>query len=855
MLLPSNSYTPNASSTLLGKIKLAGDLGGTAGLPLVKRTHRFLVAPFGSPYPADYICANNTNNEVEINAAINAAKTLYTMSGYAVAVDLLEGDFYIGARVIPRDHVWLKGQGMFSTRIHATSALTRGMLDNITEYDTATPYVDGIISDLELDGTGMDQTKELKGLNSDSLNNCKIMRIYAHDTTATGLGPDDFYGSTLTECLVVNCGYMNKKTLTNAVWASNQITFTTSAAHGYSVNDVVVITGMAPVRYNGRRTISSVPTTTTFVVTDTIFLNTDPGAATTFGISSDSLIGHNGIGIASGSNTHEASIVTNNVVIGSQNNNYLIEADATGTDLNASYIFANNYSSTAGQCGFRNTGSRNTQFLNNYDYGSIFGVQVSPVTQIRTISSATWSAGIVTVTLSSAYTTNIVAGDFIEIAGMTPSGYNGYYRIETVVSNSQFTIAIASNPGAATVFGTATRIAHNTDDTLIENNIFSNSVLYGVRMIARAEKYNISGNTVKNSANYGISLNTGYGTVDDNHIYGCGRDGITVATGSGTYAPLDNLTLSINHIYNNGLAGTYDGIAVEPASTAPISNLTIIGNRAFDDQVVKTQRYGVLLSSGGTLTNVSVTDNNLTGNATAPMLIQNTGNTIYVTNNGGVNPVGKVDLGNITGATTFDSTTGNYFIGTVTGNVTTTIPSGVVKGMTITLILTQDATGGWTMTTPVNVKPANGSSLVFSTAANAVNQFMLSWDGSNWREMGSVFSRIGNLGSAGQVLTSNGSTTLPTWQGANVLSLVATSVNYATSDTNDIVEVSVSGKIVTLHDATTAKIKRYTIKNTSAGNVSFATTSSQTVDGSTTGTIIPNQALEVVPDGSNWIIT
>lgn len=46
-------------------------------------------------------------------------------------------------------------------------------------------------------------------------------------------------------------------------------------------------------------------------------------------------------------------------------------------------------------------------------------------------------------------------GDWIIISGVTPSAYNGYWRIETVPSSTTFTVATALNPGPATVTFTA----------------------------------------------------------------------------------------------------------------------------------------------------------------------------------------------------------------------------------------------------------------------------------------------------------------------------------------------------------------------------------------------------------------
>ena len=44
-------------------------------------------------------------------------------------------------------------------------------------------------------------------------------------------------------------------------------------------------------------------------------------------------------------------------------------------------------------------------------------------------------------------------GQNVTISGMTPTGYNGTFTIASVVSSTQFTVALASNPGTATVFG------------------------------------------------------------------------------------------------------------------------------------------------------------------------------------------------------------------------------------------------------------------------------------------------------------------------------------------------------------------------------------------------------------------
>lgn len=717
------------------KVSIGGDIGGTGASPKIKRTTRFIVAPYGDTRPADYTCANNTNNEVEINQAIVAANAL-TNGG---VVDLLDGSYYIGAAVIPLSNVWLRGQGMYNTRLKATSSLVTGIVDNKNTYDENNPWFNGILSDFELDGSGMLRSRELKGLNSDSLYNCKIMRLYVHNTTATGIGPDDFYGSSITECIVTNCGFMNNVAITSASWAANVFMFGTASAHGHVVGDLLVITGMTPERYNGRYKVTSVPDSTHFTIDGTnnagsLTITVDPGTATVFGQISDSLIGHNGIGIASGASYNEATIISNNFCFGNQNNNYLIEADNSNTSENASYIYSNNVSVNAGQVGFLNTGTPNVQFTNNYDYGSPYGIQVAAVSQNRTITAASWLAGVASFSLNADH--SYVIGQKVTVTNMTPAAYNGVYIVLSIPTTASYTAALVADPGTATVLGTSSKIAHSTDNTLIQHNILTNNLLYGIRIVSLAESYNIANNTVKNCYNYGIFIGAGYGNIVNNLIYGCGRDGLDIETGSGAYNPLTKVNITNNHIYNNArYVANYDGIEIQASTTAPITDISISNNQIYDNQATKTQRYGVILRSGGTLANFSITNNNFAGNGTGPLLLQNTSETIAVVNNIGVNPYSKADLGNVTGSVTFDSTQANYFSATLTGNITAVMPVNAVRGAMMTWVLTQDATGSRTLSLPVNsLSAGTGQGLVLSTGAGLVDIVTWVYDGVKWRE-------------------------------------------------------------------------------------------------------------------------
>jgi hypothetical protein len=85
--------------------------------------------------------------------------------------------------------------------------------------------------------------------------------------------------------------------------------------------------------------------------------------------------------------------------------------------------------------------------------------QMSDLTAIlaasKALSALAWSGGTVTATTSVAHGWNV--GDTVQavIAGVAPAGYNGAYAI-TITSTTQFTFALAANPGTVTTEGTVT---------------------------------------------------------------------------------------------------------------------------------------------------------------------------------------------------------------------------------------------------------------------------------------------------------------------------------------------------------------------------------------------------------------
>ncbi|HEY0181250.1 MAG TPA: hypothetical protein VGC09_00445 [Rhodopila sp.] len=84
----------------------------------------------------------------------------------------------------------------------------------------------------------------------------------------------------LTQRLIPYAPATAQETISSLAWAAGTVTATTSAAHGYSIGQDVVISSAVPAAYNGSVTILTVPSSTTF----TYALAANPGAATAPGV-------------------------------------------------------------------------------------------------------------------------------------------------------------------------------------------------------------------------------------------------------------------------------------------------------------------------------------------------------------------------------------------------------------------------------------------------------------------------------------------------------------------------------------------------------------------------------------------
>ncbi len=191
-----------------------------------------------------------------------------------------------------------------------------------------------------------------------------------------------------------------------AARAANIVTITTTAAHGFTTGQIVVIAGVTDVSFNGTFTIATVPSTTTFT-----YPQTGPDASSGSGI------------------------VANNTVTWSVN-------DVAGGNSTVGTITTSGlYTAPA--------------------------VVPAAITATIAASGAVRSSNVVTITTTAAH--GFIVGQTVVIAGVTDVSFNGTFLIATVPSTTTFTYTQAgtnATSGGGTASGTTVTVkATSTADT------------------------------------------------------------------------------------------------------------------------------------------------------------------------------------------------------------------------------------------------------------------------------------------------------------------------------------------------------------------------------------------------------
>lgn len=308
--------------------------------------------------------------------------------------------------------------------------------------------------------------------------------------------------------------------ITNVVWASSfggQVTVTTAAPHGVPVNSefITTLAGIVPVAYNG--TVRAMSTGTS---TFTYYLIANPGSMVTAGTYSPAGVGElQSMARSFFTQGGQLSVAVQELGnVGNVNAAVAVlqeRIDVTDVqafysylvprswDGNANFLtFAATKNSTTAKTYFYVTTNLQNRGLYDDTMKSIELFIESPpkgTWAANVITDATYSTGLVTLTTTSAH--GVHPGQFVTIAGFTPTGYNGTFMALPGTTGSTLIYAVTADPGSDTIQGTllaslytstsppASQFDHASDfwrslsyDPSTTNKVapFSFSYLYGV---------------------------------------------------------------------------------------------------------------------------------------------------------------------------------------------------------------------------------------------------------------------------------------------------------------------------------------------------------------------------------------
>jgi hypothetical protein len=294
-----------------------------------------------------------------------------------------------------------------------------------------------------------------------------------------------------------------------------------------------------------------------------------------------------------------------------------------------------------------------------------------------------------------------------------------------------------------------------TSDFIQVDNITSYSNgrfgIYAIDGHANIHNVNLYSNT-----NIGLHVEASVGggstvNVENGKIYNSGQDGIRITTS-------DHCNFSNVRSFNNGQGGgTYAGIRLIASNIGDTCNYHNFTNCDFyDDQVSKTQTFGIWCSGSGTIDFNVFNTVKAYGNSSTQFRKDTFAGSNIVQNVYGNNPEIFSNIGNVGGSKTFDRTNAIFQAATMTANLTVALTTGTNGGDLLTLSLRQDGTGGRTITWPANAVMSGNT--IISTTPNAYDLFTFRWNSSTarWHEV----SR--SIGDAATIM-STGSYANPSW--------------------------------------------------------------------------------------------
>jgi len=260
------------------------------------------------------------------------------------------------------------------------------------------------------------------------------------------------------------------KALTTLTQTGGLATATASTAHGFTVGDTLYITiaGATPAGYNGTF-LCTVTTTTAF--TYPVPSGTGASATGTLIYTVEDvaeLVAMGTTWFAQGGSTavYVLELGPGNAADGTA---FLLSSiQATTPQFFYNYVVPRTWDATSAYLTFLANFESNTALTYFWTtttlatYTAYSALMKCVVMGIEAPAYGTWganvltaisySAGVVTATTATAH--GVLPGQWFQIAGVTPVGYNGYFLAQTGTTGSTLVYNLAANPGAETILGT-----------------------------------------------------------------------------------------------------------------------------------------------------------------------------------------------------------------------------------------------------------------------------------------------------------------------------------------------------------------------------------------------------------------
>jgi hypothetical protein len=255
--------------------------------------------------------------------------------------------------------------------------------------------------------------------------------------------------------------------ITTIGWAGGTATVIAAAPHGLPVGQTmkVTIAGAVPAAYNGTYEGTAIsPTTFTYPLASNPGTETTPGTwvleeaaqltqmATTFfaqGASQSVYV----LELGPGDPDHGAAFLQ--TWIGSNPNvfyRYLVPRE---WDANATFLAnAALYKGTEAKTYFHPTTNLQNYavYAGNKAVFPFIEAPVYGVWEANALTSLSWTSGVGTAITTSDH--GAAVGDWFQLAGSAPSGWNGYFQAIAGTSANTLVFALPTNPGAETLLGT-----------------------------------------------------------------------------------------------------------------------------------------------------------------------------------------------------------------------------------------------------------------------------------------------------------------------------------------------------------------------------------------------------------------